>query len=457
MPVALGRAVTGLERLPTPESDLDLDNSSNMNRRAAQGCILAEEFVQWQVSACTTWIAFPQHVFYTKAGSGSDHEKLTKLTADGVESLIHFCQELQHEASILETCVERYLPAIGAEAKFEVSLSSPRAQRIACPDRPDCKPMRLLDDLEVFQMSAELTIDEGNRYHDDGRLHAGLKALEDRCKGLATGVRKLGYGEWVAKPKRHVYLPAELRRMPEFSPDSLMATLPQGSFGVRAIPESVILNHLGGAEWMGLVSEANKERVPGGIYYLLEPDDKHPFEALPRRPLTHGARVVGIIDPLDGWDEGSWVNVPLFMCVGEEGGERLFAYFGNYQQQRYSDALDHDHIVDYMPAVFMDKWAAALTEPRRPTRITAQLTQELKLPVAPFSLFVRDAREASYSGRKKSTQHAGADDEVMMQASRAYLQAVKSEEKEAEAVVETLTPEAVRACYLAVRAPHCSP
>ncbi|KAF2774395.1 hypothetical protein EJ03DRAFT_252399, partial [Teratosphaeria nubilosa] len=115
-------------------------------------------------------------------------------------------------------------------------------------------------------------------------------------------------------------------------------------------------------------------------YWLI---DLHTDPFMPRHAGEHGAKLTAFFNQTPvGAGEGpgveNYMDVPVFVSLGEEeeeGGEKRYAYFGQYDQSRFSDRLDYDRLAENVPRGVKEFWARQLARPGRPEWVTRALME----------------------------------------------------------------------------------
>ncbi|KAH9845108.1 hypothetical protein Tdes44962_MAKER06827 [Teratosphaeria destructans] len=98
---------------------------------------------------------------------------------------------------------------------------------------------------------------------------------------------------------------------------------------------------------------------------------------MPREPGAHGAKLTAffnqtLVDEGAGPTEQNYLDVPVFAT---RDGER-YAYFGQYDQSRFSDRVGYDVLVEHVPRSVQAFWARELASPRRPEWVTRALMEQ---------------------------------------------------------------------------------
>ncbi|KAK5286022.1 hypothetical protein LTR16_004331 [Cryomyces antarcticus] len=153
-----------------------------------------------------------------------------------------------------------------------------------------------------------------------------------------------------AVSKQPLWQPLAIRSLPALSTNILSfipATATMQTFAFDFLQAT-----LGGTQWSpGFYfvpsTTASKGPLPGRTYWLLN-REYEPF--LPKAPGAHGAKLTAFFNEIvegtqDSPGEDSYLNVPVFICAGED----RYAYFGTYSQLRLSDRLDFDRMQEVVP------------------------------------------------------------------------------------------------------------
>ncbi|GAM84960.1 hypothetical protein ANO11243_029630 [Dothideomycetidae sp. 11243] len=117
----------------------------------------------------------------------------------------------------------------------------------------------------------------------------------------------------------------------------------------------------------------------GHSFYLVDPEFD-PF--VPAEPGQHGAKLVAFFKDnadVEGYDDEAFMNAPLFVAQpsteDSTGLQRVYAYYGNYSQTRFSEKLDHDNMVEKVPVEVKLYWARELASTERPEWVTKALKE----------------------------------------------------------------------------------
>ncbi|KAL2356508.1 hypothetical protein BJ546DRAFT_838785 [Cryomyces antarcticus] len=177
-----------------------------------------------------------------------------------------------------------------------------------------------------------------------------------------------------AVSKQPLWQPLAIRSLPALSTNILSfipATATMQTFAFDFLQAT-----LGGTQWSpGFYfvpsTTASKGPLPGRTYWLLN-REYEPF--LPKAPGAHGAKLTAFFNEIvegtqDSPGEDSYLNVPVFICAGED----RYAYFGTYSQLRLSDRLDFDRMQEVVPHEVKMHWADQLSDPNRPAWVTRAL------------------------------------------------------------------------------------
>ncbi|KAF2452724.1 hypothetical protein BDY21DRAFT_294173 [Lineolata rhizophorae] len=123
--------------------------------------------------------------------------------------------------------------------------------------------------------------------------------------------------------------------------------------------------------------------LPSRSYYLM--DSIHePY--LPKGPGEHGAKLTAFFndnatDFFEDGDRSPYEGVPLFICgspymKAQKNSERIqYIYCGHYTQNRWSDKLDYDRMMEQVPNEVREYHAEELCKLGRPGWVTYRLTE----------------------------------------------------------------------------------
>src|SRR6185436_885256 len=110
--------------------------------------------------------------------------------------------------------------------------------------------------------------------------------------------------------------------------------------------------------------------VPHRTYYVLS----NAFEPyLPKRPGSHGAKLTAFFKTASHEEEEpNHVCFPLFIQLNPMDKNQLY-YFGTYSQNRYSDKLSYNEMVNQVSLKVKRFWAAQLSDKNRASWVTEEL------------------------------------------------------------------------------------
>ncbi|PIA92703.1 hypothetical protein CB0940_03931 [Cercospora beticola] len=131
---------------------------------------------------------------------------------------------------------------------------------------------------------------------------------------------------------------------------------------------------LGGKEWSpGFYFNSSKDCIlPTKGYWLVDLTHE-PF--MPRNPGEHGAKLTAFFNETlagddDAPDEMNYKDTPVF--VSSDGG-KMYRYVGKYSQNRYSDKVGYDTMMEHIPQSVLKFHAGQLAQVGRPKWITTCL------------------------------------------------------------------------------------
>ncbi|PPJ49664.1 hypothetical protein CBER1_02201 [Cercospora berteroae] len=131
---------------------------------------------------------------------------------------------------------------------------------------------------------------------------------------------------------------------------------------------------LGGKEWSpGFYFNSSKDCIlPTKGYWLVDLTHE-PF--MPRNPGEHGAKLTAFFNETLAGDYGApdemnYKDTPVF--VSSDGG-KMYRYVGKYSQNRYSDKVGYDTMMEHIPQSVLKFHAEQLAQVGRPKWITTCL------------------------------------------------------------------------------------
>ncbi|GIZ43144.1 hypothetical protein CKM354_000638300 [Cercospora kikuchii] len=131
---------------------------------------------------------------------------------------------------------------------------------------------------------------------------------------------------------------------------------------------------LGGKEWSpGFYFNSSKDCIlPTKGYWLVDLAHE-PF--MPRNPGEHGAKLTAFFNETLAGDDGApdemnYKDTPIF--VSSDGG-KMYRYMGKYSQNRYSDKVGYDTMMEHIPQSVLKFHAEQLAQVGRPNWLTTCL------------------------------------------------------------------------------------
>lgn len=190
--------------------------------------------------------------------------------------------------------------------------------------------------------------------------------------------------------------------------------------------------------------------LPGRTYYALDASYE-PY--LPEQPGAHGAKLTAFFnsnpEEVDGDDAGAaYSGVPLFICASPysvEKNTRRYTYFGTYSQNRWSDKLDYDRMVEEVPNKVKMYWAEQLSEIGRPRWVTEALRKHF---------WPKPEYEGAMLGSSVSTGSVPNEDEErskVLEDLEVHINELKDWEKESGMKVKLLKMENILEAFEKVR------
>ncbi|KAF2094056.1 hypothetical protein NA57DRAFT_47120, partial [Rhizodiscina lignyota] len=187
----------------------------------------------------------------------------------------------------------------------------------------------------------------------------------------------------------------------------------------RTFSFEVIHKLFGGIEWSPgfyYIPPSHGESILTGRAYFAIDAATDPYA--PPQPGAHGAKLIPFVrlnKDEDDPDDDAIVNTPVFVrasTFAKNAGknEHEYIYFGMYSQERFSDRLDYDRMVEAVPNNVKMHWAEQLADIGRPAWVTEELMKHFwKKPE--FEGDLADAADASPKDETSTT--AGAAEEYM--------------------------------------------
>ncbi|KAI9662829.1 MAG: hypothetical protein M1821_007876 [Bathelium mastoideum] len=173
--------------------------------------------------------------------------------------------------------------------------------------------------------------------------------------------------------------------------------------------------------------DAGKRTVPWyGLNNRFEP-------CLPEKPGAHGAKLTVFFNEegdKDDHNAPSYEKIPVFVCSSNWASgqhNNFFFYFGSYSQNRWSDKLDYDRMVEMVNTRVKGHWADQLTSPGRPQWLTKALMKHFWPPPA-------------YEGTIPTSFNTGSN-QFSQQAVAEHIRDLKDWEDEASTKVDRLKKE----------------
>ncbi|CAK4031995.1 Hypothetical predicted protein [Lecanosticta acicola] len=226
--------------------------------------------------------------------------------------------------------------------------------------------------------------------------------------------------------------------------------MPQPPSGIPASSETFSFEHiqdvLEGKEWSDgfyfITKDVKAPKLESRAYWILE-EDHEPY--LPKQPGEHGAKLTAVLNnsPADSGHfpmAKNYLNCPVFIRAK---GESEYRYYGQYSQNRFSDKLDYDHLMDEVPDHVLRYWADQLGAVGRPEWVTRELMVAIFDPPKYQGAVPTDSAVNTPDTLATADNSAGALERCVLQDLENYAWQLKDWEKDARIKAELLDADAI--------------
>ncbi|KAF2155035.1 hypothetical protein K461DRAFT_311371 [Myriangium duriaei CBS 260.36] len=222
-------------------------------------------------------------------------------------------------------------------------------------------------DYQDFHIRNRANVDQKPAVEDDAAIGA-----------LPTDHNRSPTRSLVAGTEPSRWQPVTVRQFPALSEEELHKIPKPDSR--KSFTLEFLIDSLGGHSWSpGFYwSKHVSEFLTRNRGFYVVDTEFDPF--VPAEPGQHGVKLVVFYNPEGPEDDDPKNpvvnNAPLFVAEpSQDDSPRVYTYYGNYSQTRFSDTLDHDHVAEIVPAEVKIYWACQLTSPHRPEWVTRALAQ----------------------------------------------------------------------------------